>query len=132
MEECIFCNIVNGKIPAFKVYEDDTFLAFMDIFPRVMGHTLVIPKKHHRWTYDVPEFGAYWEVVKKVSMAVKDAVNAGYISYVTVGEAVPHAHVHILPQEERKIDGIRFTEVKSIEKEEIKKISEKAASLLLK
>ena len=130
MEECIFCNIVNGKIPAFKVYEDDTFLAFMDIFPRVMGHTLVIPKKHHRWTYDVPEFGAYWEVVKKVSMAVKDAVNADYISYVTVGEAVPHAHVHILPQEEGKIDGIRFTEVKSLTQDQIQSIAEKAAFLV--
>ncbi len=98
MQNCIFCSIVAGTIPCYKIYEDQEFMAFMDIFPRAKGHTLVIPKKHYRWVYDVPAFGAYWEITKKVAGAVQKSVAADYISFVTVGEEVPHAHIHILPQ----------------------------------
>jgi len=103
MENCIFCQIIAGKSPAHKVYEDNDFLAFLDIFPRARGHLLVIPKKHYRWVYDVLQFGPYWEVVLKLTQAVKKAINPDFISYITYGVDVPHAHVHIVPQKEEKM-----------------------------
>lgn len=116
---CIFCKIVAGEMPSFNVYEDENYLAFMDIFPRTKGHTLVIPKKHYRWVYDVPNFGEYFEIAKKVAMNVQNVVKSRFISFVTVGEEVPHAHIHILPQTSKQPDGIKFTEVISMSKEEI-------------
>ncbi|MDP9249341.1 MAG: HIT domain-containing protein, partial [bacterium] len=53
-QECIFCKIVKGEVPAIKVYEDENFLAFLDIRPMGPGHTQVIPKKHYRFVWDLP------------------------------------------------------------------------------
>ncbi len=130
MEDCIFCKIVAGKIPSYKVYEDDLFLAFMDVFPRVKGHVLVIPKKHYRWVYDVPKFGAYWEVAKKIAAQVQKGVGASYISFLTMGEAVPHAHIHILPQSGLGIRGISFKPVHEINHEEIAKLAQEISSMI--
>jgi histidine triad (HIT) family protein len=123
-QRCIFCKIVTGEIPSYKVYEDENFIAFLDVFPRVKGHTLIIPKKHYRWVYDVPHFGEYFEVAKKVAVPLKKAVNAEFISFVTLGEEVPHAHIHILPQTNGNIKGIKFTEVLSMKKEELEKLAQ--------
>lgn len=120
MDNCIFCKIVKGEIPSFKIYEDEDFLAFMDVFPRAKGHSLVIPKDHHRWVYDVPNFGLYWEVARNVAQKIQQQVGAEFISFLTMGEEVPHAHIHILPNGE----GVKFGEVKSISKEEIAHIAE--------
>lgn len=98
MKDCIFCKIVAGEIPAERVYEDEDFLAFLDIRPLAPGHTLVIPKEHHRWVWDVPQFGEYFEVVRRVAQAIQKAF--GPIEEVhmrVVGEEVPHAHVWIYP-----------------------------------
>jgi histidine triad (HIT) family protein len=119
MEECIFCKIVKKEIPNYTIYEDDNFLAFLDIFPRVKGHALVIPKKHYRWVYDVENFGEYWEVARKVSAKIQKSLNSKFVSYITMGEAVHHAHIHILPQDGEDIKGIKFTEVIKMEKEEL-------------
>lgn len=120
MDNCIFCKIVKEEIPSFKIYEDENFLAFMDVFPRVKGHALVIPKKHYRWVYDVPNFGEYWEVSKTVAAKIQKSLNNGFISFLTMGEEVPHAHIHILPNGE----GLKFGDVKSMSKEEIKELAE--------
>ncbi len=101
--ECVFCKIVEGKIPAYKVYEDADFIAFLDIRPLFKGHTLVIPKKHFRWVQEVEPFGVYWEFVKKVTNAITKATVSDHVNYVTLGQAVPHAHVHIVPR--HKNDG---------------------------
>ena len=95
MKDCIFCKIVAGEIPAEKVYEDDHFLAFLDIRPLSPGHTLVIPKKHYRWVWDVPEAGAYFETAKKVAHAIQKAFGAGAVHAKIVGEEVPHAHIWV-------------------------------------
>lgn len=71
----------------------------MDVFPKTKGHTLIIPKKHHRWVYDVPEFGQYWETAHTVTKGIQKALNPKWISYFTYG-SVPHAHIHILPRYE--------------------------------
>lgn len=65
MEDCVFCKIAEKEISCFEVYEDEKFLAFLDINPRNPGHTLVIPKEHFRWVWDVPYLGEYFEVVGK-------------------------------------------------------------------
>lgn len=85
-------------MPSYKVYEDDLFFGFLDIFPRTKGHSLLIPKKHYRWVYDVPEFGKYWEGAKKISQAMSTALEPTFITYVTHGLEVPHAHIHIMPR----------------------------------
>ena len=121
---CIFCSIVEGKTPCYKVHENKFYLAFMDIFPRVKGHVLVIPKKHYRYVYDVPEFGDYFEFAKEVAMKAQKAVVAKYVSFLTVGEAVHHAHIHILPQPSNNlVGGIGFKEVLKVEKSELESLS---------
>lgn len=101
MDDCIFCKIVKGELPSYTVYEDDLFFGFLDIFPRTRGHTLLIPKKHYRWVYDMPEFEAYWKTALKLTSAMKKALNPSFITYVTHGLEVPHAHIHIMPRSEK-------------------------------
>ena len=99
MEDCIFCKIIEGKIPCYKIYEDDNFLAFLDINPVSVGHTLLIPKKHYRWVYDVPNFGEYWQIAQKIALNIKNSpLNPEYISFLTMGNEVEHAHIHIIPR----------------------------------
>lgn len=101
---CIFCKIVSKEIPAEIVYEDSNFLAFLDINPRSPGHTLVIPKEHFRWVWDVPNIGEYFEVARKIAIAQKKAFNVDLIRCQVYGDEVPHAHIWIYPEE--KTDGI--------------------------
>jgi histidine triad (HIT) family protein len=98
MESCIFCKIVRGEVPAEKVYENDEFLAFLDIRPLAPGHTLVIPKQHYRWVWDVPNIGAYFETVKKIARALQKAFGSvDEVHSKVIGEEVPHAHVWLYP-----------------------------------
>lgn len=120
---CIFCKIVKKQLPSYQVYEDNNFLAFLDIYPRVEGHTLVIPKKHYRWVYEVPNFKDYWEVVLKITKKMKSSLSPYFITYVTHGLEVPHAHIHILPR--KKEDTEYIPEVKKISTDSLQKIAEK-------
>ncbi|OHA18127.1 MAG: hypothetical protein A2664_01500 [Candidatus Taylorbacteria bacterium RIFCSPHIGHO2_01_FULL_46_22b] len=104
MENCIFCKIVSGEIPNHKVYEDENFLAFLDIHPQSSGHTQVIPKKHYRWVWDVPNAGNYFEVVKKIALAQKKAFKTDFILSKIVGDEVPHAHIWVFPTDQVKGD----------------------------
>ncbi|MGI5827420.1 MAG: HIT family protein [Patescibacteria group bacterium] len=104
MEDCIFCKIAKGKVPSYKIYEDEHYLAFLDIFPYVEGHTLVIPKKHYRWVWDLPEdahtspnIGEYMSVCKKVANHYKSLSGIDLVISIVLGEQVPHAHIHLLP-----------------------------------
>ncbi len=94
---CIFCKIVSGEISSHKVYEDDNFLAFLDINPQSPGHTQVIPTSHYRWVWNVPNVGEYFEVVKKIALAQQKAFDTDYILSKIVGEEVPHAHIWVFP-----------------------------------
>lgn len=96
--DCIFCQIISGTVPSFKVYEDDQFLGFLDIKPLNPGHSLLIPKIHYRWIYDVPEFGLYWEIAKTIALHTQKILNCDYVSFLTMGNEVPHAHIHIIPR----------------------------------
>jgi histidine triad (HIT) family protein len=97
MENCIFCKIINKEIPAHIVYEDYNFLAFLDINPQSPGHTQVIPKKHCRWVWDVPNNTEYFEVVKKIALAQRKAFNTDFVLSRIVGDEVEHAHIWIFP-----------------------------------
>ena len=94
---CLFCQIASAKIPSCKVFEDDNFLAFLDISPVVVGHTLVIPKKHYRWVHQVKQFGKFWEVAQKVAQTQIAVFKSETVVFATAGFQVPHAHIHVMP-----------------------------------
>jgi histidine triad (HIT) family protein len=100
----IFGKILRGEIPAHKVYEDDTALAMMDLFPQSRGHTLVIPKAASRNLLDADPvaLSLVIPVVQTIARAVKAATGAGGIRLVqfneaTAGQTVFHLHFHIIP-----------------------------------
>lgn len=99
-KNCIFCKIIAKEIAADIVYEDGDFLAFLDIHPASVGHTLIIPKKHYRWVWDVPNIGDYFEVGRKIARAQQKAFNQEAIWIGVKGDEVPHAHVSVLPHSE--------------------------------
>lgn len=94
---CVFCKIINKEIPANIVYEDENFLAFLDIHPLSPGHVQVIPKTHYRYVWDVPNAGEYFEVAKKIALAQKKAFNADIVRSQIYGEEVYHAHIWLWP-----------------------------------
>lgn len=105
MENCIFCKIIGGEIPADKIYEDENCLAFLDITPINPGHTLLVPKKHYENLYDVPDelLSQMAPIIKKLAVAVKQGMNAeginvGMNNEQPAGQLVPHAHFHIIPR----------------------------------
>jgi len=97
VSECIFCKIVAGDISTERVFENDKYYAFLDKEQTTKGKSLVIPKKHYRWVYDVTNFGEYFETAKKIGLATKKSMDAKWISFFTWGMEVPHAHIHINP-----------------------------------
>ena len=97
MEGCIFCKIAKGEVPMYKVYEDDDFLGFLDIAPLNRGHVQLIPKKHYRWVWDVPNFGKYWEAARIVGKKCMMGLGASLVEFLTHGKDVAHAHIWIVP-----------------------------------
>lgn len=104
-QDCLFCKIIAGEIPATKVYEDEHTLAFLDIHPTNIGHTLVVPKEHHENIYTIPDEldGPIFSTVKKIAIAVKAAVNADGVNIImnndrAAGQLIFHAHIHVVPR----------------------------------
>lgn len=111
MNDCLFCKIIQGDIPARKVYEDDNVLAFLDIRPVHPGHTLLLPKRHARNILDMADAdaGVLFSKLPLIARAVKEAVSAGGINIgmnneAPAGQLVFHAHIHIIPRFEN--DGL--------------------------
>ena len=125
MDRCLFCQIVKKQIPAITVYEDKDFMAFLDIYPKVYGHTLVIPKKHYRWVYDVKPYTKYWQLARQIGLAALRAFNARWISFMTVGEEVPHAHIHVLPRTEADHQPavVNFSKIVKLSRNQLKAIA---------
>jgi len=128
--DCIFCKIVKGEIPCDKVYEDEEFLAFLDINPFNPGHTLVIPKKHFRWVWDVDNAGQYFETVKKLARVLQNSLEAEYVVSGIAGIDVPHAHIHLIPRfkDDGHGDWLNPQKTLKLSKEEMEKIAEKIKS----
>jgi histidine triad (HIT) family protein len=95
----IFSRIVNGEIPAYKIAENDRFLAFLDAFPLKKGHTLVIPKQETDYIFDLDEktFLDLMAFTRNIASAIKACVPCRRISLQVIGLEVPHAHIHLIP-----------------------------------
>lgn len=125
--DCIFCKIIAGEIPSHKVYEDDNYLAFLDIRPLNPGHTLVIPKRHHAWVWDVADIAGYYSIVGKIANAIRKAFDTPQVVSLVFGEEVPHAHVWLVPRFPGDGHGgaIDLRNVKKLSDDEMKKAGEK-------
>ncbi len=95
----VFTKIINGEIPAYKIAEDDRFLAFLDVMPLAKGHTLVIPKKETDLIFDMEteEYKDLWTFAQKVAAKVGKAIPCVRVGVAVVGLEVPHAHIHLVP-----------------------------------
>src|ERR1051325_10387045 len=95
----IFSKIIAGEIPAYKIAEDERYLAFLDVSPLAKGHTLVIPKKEIDYIFDLEdkELAGLMLFAKKIARALKQAVTCKRIGVAVIGLEVPHAHVHLVP-----------------------------------
>ncbi len=104
-QDCIFCKIVAGRLPACKIYEDQDILAFMDIGPIIKGHALVIPKTHYELLTQAPAelLGSLIKVVQKIARGqlsgiAADAINVMQNNGRAAGQLVPHIHFHVIPR----------------------------------
>ncbi|MFW5663520.1 MAG: HIT family protein [bacterium] len=125
----IFSKIVAGDIPAYKVAEDDNFLAFLDINPLAKGHTLVIPKKETDYIFDIEdeEYQQLFLFAKKVARAIKKCIQCEKVGIAVLGLEVAHAHIHLVPI--NSIYDIDFKKPKlKLSEEEFKMIAERIAS----
>jgi histidine triad (HIT) family protein len=104
----IFTKIVNGEIPAYKIAEDENYLAFLDVMPLVKGHTLVIPKKEVDLIFDLDseEYKNLWAFAQMVAKKVKNAIPCVRVGVAVVGLEVPHAHIHLVPL--NKMEDLNF------------------------
>ncbi|HEC67377.1 MAG TPA: HIT family protein [Candidatus Desulfofervidus auxilii] len=132
MGDCIFCKIIQGEIPATKVYEDEKVLAFMDINPLNDGHTLIVPKRHAETIFEIDpqDLIATMKVAQKLAIAIKKALDSDGMIVVQLnnraaGQMVPHLHIHLIPRWEN--DGLQIGkwEMKPGDMEKIKDIAEK-------
>jgi diadenosine tetraphosphate (Ap4A) HIT family hydrolase len=100
MDNCIFCKIAKGEIPAVKIWEDDKFLAALDINPNTLGMTLVIPKQHYdSYVFDMPEdvYSENFLAAKKVSKILETGLGVKRVALVMEGMGVNHAHLKLYP-----------------------------------
>ncbi len=127
----IFTKIINGEIPAYKIAENDKFLAFLDVFPLVQGHVLVVPKKETDYIFDIEDADLEEMIIfaKKVAKAIKLAVPCKRIGMSVIGLEVPHAHIHLVPM--NTADDVNFTRPKiKPTPEELSAMAEKIKSKL--
>ncbi len=135
MEDCIFCKIIKGEIPSFKVYENDMVFAFEDINPISEGHTLLIPKIHAQDLWEIPgeDLAAVHLASKKIIQAIKDVLNPTGVACLQlngrgVNQVVMHYHLHLIP---RTAEGPEIPvcawELKEGDMEAIKKTADRIA-----
>ncbi|MNK16783.1 HIT-like protein [compost metagenome] len=119
----IFTKIINGEIPAYKVAEDENFLAFLDVNPNAKGHTLCVPKTEIDKIFDMEE-EQYLNLMKfsrKVAKALEKTVPCKRVGVAVIGLEVPHTHVHLIPLNE--MDEMRFVNKVKLEKEEFEALA---------
>ena len=131
MEDCIFCKIINGKIPASNIYEDAYVIGFLDIMPANKGHCLVVPKKHSQTLIEMDDkdLAATIMAAKKVAKAL--SLSFGNASFNLVmnngkeaGQIVNHAHIHLIPRFQKDRLRIKWSHLK-YEDNEISEYAEK-------
>ena len=135
-DSCVFCRIVQKKAEASIIYEDEAVMAFLDIRPLNLGHTLVIPKAHYVDIFEMPEEQQcqVHAVSKRLSIAVKKATQADGISIIqqngkAAGQDVFHFHVHVVPRfEGQKMP--QFSELKEVERAKLDETAKKIRQML--
>lgn len=98
-EESIFTRIINGEIPAHKVYEDEKVIAILDVHPIFEGHTLVIPKVQvdHMWDLEADLYEYLWSVARKIAKRIQAEIQPVRVGVIVEGFGVPHTHIHLVP-----------------------------------
>ncbi len=132
--DCIFCKIIKGEIPSTKVYEDDKVLAFLDIAPVNIGHTLVIPREHYRNMLETPD-EIMLDVIK-VGKRIGNALRKNGVPGITAslnneadgGQTVFHTHLHIMPRS--KDDGHKLWDTKQYQEGEKEEMAKKISAAL--
>lgn len=122
----IFSKIINDEIPAYKILENENFLAFLDIFPLAKGHVLVIPKKEIDYLFDISsdEYGELWKFAQQVAKAMDKVIDCKRIGVAVIGLEVPHAHIHLVPL--NNVSDINFERPKlSFSEEEMNEVAKK-------
>ncbi|MCL2664034.1 MAG: HIT family protein [Defluviitaleaceae bacterium] len=111
--DCIFCRIINGSLPSYKIYEDELFVAFFDIYPKCIGHTLIVPKKHCANFYDLPKetASALMPAAQSVARRLRQVLNFDGLNVLqnngeAAGQTVFHYHLQLIPR--YKNDGTFF------------------------
>jgi len=128
----IFTKIIQREIPGHIVAEDERYIAFLDINPLVLGHTLVIPKQEVDYIYDLDDdtIAGINVFAKKVGLAIKKAVSCKRIGIAVIGLEVPHAHIHLVPM--NRTDDLNFTRQKlTPSQDELAEVAEKITKALL-
>lgn len=126
----IFTKIINGDIPCYKIAEDNSYFAFLDINPNAKGHTLVIPKKEVDQLFDLDEktYNGLMDFSRKVAVAIEKSVSCKRVGMAVIGLDVPHVHVHLIPL--NSMDDIDFKHKVKMNDKEFKEIATKIASFL--
>lgn len=127
----IFSKIIAGKIPSYKIAEDENFFAFLDIFPLVEGHTLVVPKTEVDNMFDLSDdyLSALLVFAKPIAKAIERSFKCNRCGIAVIGLEVPHAHLHLVPI--NSADDLNFTRGKiKLSEEELKSAQQKILSKL--
>ncbi|MFT6166045.1 MAG: histidine triad (HIT) family protein [Vicingaceae bacterium] len=95
----IFSKIISGEIPSFKIAENEMFLAFLDIQPLALGHTLIVPKKETDYIFDMEseDYAQMWKFAQVVAKKIKSKIECKRIGVAVIGLEVAHAHIHLVP-----------------------------------
>ncbi|MDB4710975.1 HIT family protein [Flavobacteriales bacterium] len=120
----IFTKIIDSEIPSYKIAENDKFLAFLDVMPLSLGHTLVVPKQEIDYLYDLPDelLGELFIFSKKVAKKLEKAIDCQRIGVSVIGLEVPHAHVHLIPI--NNVSDMNFSKPKlKVSSEELEKMA---------
>ncbi len=127
----IFSKIISGEIPSYKIAENDQFFAFLDVFPLVKGHVLVVPKTEVDKIFDLPEvyLSGMLLFAQPIAKAIERTMDCRRCGISVVGLEVPHAHMHLLPI--NTANDLNFTQPKiTVTKEEMERIQQKIVSAL--
>jgi histidine triad (HIT) family protein len=125
----IFTKIVQGEIPSYKIAEDESYYAFLDIFPLAKGHTLVIPKKEVDYVFDLDDetLAGLNLFAKRVAKAIDKTIDCKRVGVVVLGLEVPHAHIHLIPLNNESDASFSKPKLK-LSEQEFKDIAEKISA----
>lgn len=127
----IFTKIIEGEIPAYKITEDENFLAFLDVNPNAKGHTLCVPKKEVDKIFDLDAdlYEGLMKFSRRVAIALEKAVPCKRVGMAVIGLEVPHAHVHLIPL--NHMDEMRFQQKVNLTTDDFEQIVSDIRSKLL-